>query len=115
MGARTVIAGRTRDGTFEAAGLVCKDAPKTATHIVLRGARLRLNGEDGRLFMKGRIASRIYLGDYFETDIETASGNVRIIVPSNAPPPAIGEACIVSALPGGISFISPASAKGSSA
>ena len=55
--------------------------------------------------MAGRIASRTYLGDYFETDIETQSGRVRVIVPSDAPPPAIGEECSVSALPGGVSFI----------
>ena len=107
MGARTVISGRTRDGVFEAQGLICNGAPENATDIVLRGARLGLNAKSGPLFMRGRVASRIYLGDYFETDVETPSGNVRLIIPSNAPPPAVGEECTVSALPGGISFICP--------
>jgi putative spermidine/putrescine transport system ATP-binding protein len=106
MGARTVISGRTRDGNFEAPGLICKGAPETATCIVLRGPRLCLNEAGGELFLTGRIVSRIYLGDCFETDIETPSGRVRIIVPSHAPPPAIGEECVVSNLPGGVSFIS---------
>jgi putative spermidine/putrescine transport system ATP-binding protein len=106
MGARTVIFGRTRDGNFEAPGLICKGAPETATCIVLRGTRLCLNEAGGQLFLTGRIASRIYLGDCFETDIETPSGRVRIIVPSHTPPPAVGEECIVSSLPGGVSFIS---------
>jgi ABC-type Fe3+/spermidine/putrescine transport system ATPase subunit len=106
MGARTVIAGHTRSGVFEAPGLSCKGAPETATRIVLRGPRLRLNAAGGELRVTGRIASRTYLGDYFETDIETPAGRVRIVVPSDAPPPAIGEECFVSALPGGVSFIS---------
>jgi ABC-type Fe3+/spermidine/putrescine transport system ATPase subunit len=105
MGARTVISGRTIGGVFEAPGLICKGAPKAATRIVLRGPRLRLNGSGGQLSVAGRIASRTYLGDYFETDIETQSGRVRVIIPSDAPPPAIGEECFVSALPGGVSFI----------
>ena len=106
MGARTVFSGRTQNGVFEAPGLTCKGAPETATRIVLRGPRLRLNGTGGPLSMGGRVTSRAYLGDYFEADIETESGHVRIIVPSTEPPPAIGEECLVSALPGGVTFIS---------
>jgi putative spermidine/putrescine transport system ATP-binding protein len=105
MGARTVIAGRTRNGIFEAPGLTFRGAPENATRIVLRGPRLRLDGTGGALFVAGRIASRIYLGDYFETDVETASGRIRLVVPSDSPPPAIGEQCVISALPGGVSFI----------
>ncbi|HEX3485575.1 MAG TPA: ABC transporter ATP-binding protein [Micropepsaceae bacterium] len=106
MGARTIIAGQTREGIFEAPGLICHGAPETATRIVLRGARLSLNNAGGPLFLSGTVASRIYLGDCFETDVETASGRIRIIVPSNTPPPAIGEACAISALAGGVSFMS---------
>ena len=106
MGARTVIAGRTRNGMFEAPGLIFKGAPDGVTSIVLRGPRLRLDGAGGQLFVAGRIASRVYLGDYFESDVETASGRIKVIVPSDSPPPAIGEPCVVSALPGGVSFIS---------
>ncbi len=106
LGARTVISGRTRDGVFEAPGLAYKGAPEFATNIVLRGPRLRLGNANGQLLMSGKIVTRVYLGDYFETDVEIPSGRVRVIVPSDAPPPAIGEHCFVSALPGGVSFIS---------
>jgi putative spermidine/putrescine transport system ATP-binding protein len=106
LGGRTVIAGHTRDGIFEAPGLECKGAPESATSIVLRGPRLRLGSGDGQLSLAGLIVTRVYLGDYFEADVETLSGRVRIIVPSNAPPPAVGERCSISALPGGVSFIS---------
>ncbi len=106
LGGRTVISGRTHNGIFEAPGLECKGAPETATSIVLRGPRLRIGSGDGLLTLSGSVVTRVYLGDYFETDIETLSGRVRIIVPSDAPPPAVGERCTVSALPGGVSFIS---------
>ena len=105
MGARTVISGQTRDGVFRAPGLICEGAPEAATRIVLRGPRLRLTGVAGPLAVSGRIATRAYLGDSFESDIETASGRVRIIVPSNEPPPAVGEECVVCALPGGVTFL----------
>ena len=105
MGARTVIAGCTRSGIFEAPGLTCHGAPDGATRIVLRGPRLRFNGAGGQLALSGRVASRTYLGDYFEADVETQSGRVRIIVPSDTLPPGIGEECSISALPGGVSFI----------
>jgi putative spermidine/putrescine transport system ATP-binding protein len=105
IGARTVIAGRTSQGVFEAPGLAFAGAPEDATRIVLRGPRLRLTASDGPLRIHGHVASRAYLGDYYETDVETASGRVRVVAPSDAPPPAVGEACEVSALPGGVSFI----------
>jgi putative spermidine/putrescine transport system ATP-binding protein len=105
-GARTVISGRTRDGVFEAPGLSYKGAPENATTIVLRGPRLRFGDGGGQLSMAGTIVARVFVGDYFETDVETQSGRVRIIVPSDAPPPAIGESCSVTALRGGVSFIS---------
>jgi putative spermidine/putrescine transport system ATP-binding protein len=106
LGSRTVISGRTRDGVFEAPGLAYKGAPESATNIVLRGPRLRLGDSNGPLSMTGQIVTRVYLGDYFETDVEIPSGRVRVIVPSDAPPPAVGEHCAVSALPGAVSFIS---------
>jgi len=106
LGARTVISGSTRDGVFEAPGLAYRGAPESATSIVLRGPRLRLGSADGQLLMNGKILTRVYLGDYFEADVEIPSGRVRVIVPSDAPPPAVGEHCFVSALPGGVSFIS---------
>lgn len=106
LGARTVIAGRTRDGIFEAPGLAYRGAPDTAANIVLRGPRLRFDLPGGPLSMAGTVVTRVYLGDYFETDVEIAAGRVRMIVPSDAPPPAVGEHCTVSALPGGVSFIS---------
>ena len=110
MGARTIISGRTRNGIFEAPGLICRDAPPAADRIVLRGARLRLNGAGGQLVVAGRVSSRIYLGDYYETDVETGAGRIRVIVPSNTAPPLVGEQCVISALPGGVSFMCTPSA-----
>ena len=54
IGGRTVIAGRTQGGVFEAPGLTCAGAPEDATAIVLRGPRLSLNG--GGLFHNSRSA-----------------------------------------------------------
>jgi putative spermidine/putrescine transport system ATP-binding protein len=106
IGARTVIAGATQSGVFLAPGVRFTGAPEGTTKIVLRSARLRLNGDVGALHVTGRIAGHTYVGDYFETDIETPSGRLRIVIPSNSAPPAIGEACQISAMDGGVSFIS---------
>jgi putative spermidine/putrescine transport system ATP-binding protein len=105
IGGRTVIVGRTLNGIFEAPGLRCAGAPDGATSIVLRGPRLRANGSGGRLSILGTVASRTYLGDAFEADVESASGRIRIVVPSDAGFPAVGEKCVLSDLPGAVSFI----------
>lgn len=108
MGARTVISGVTRNGVFEAPGLMCVGAPNDATSIVLRGARIRFQeGGDGDLRFQGRVAACTYLGDHFEADVETLSGRVRILIPSDAPPPQVGREYHMSALPGGVTFLSP--------
>jgi ABC-type Fe3+/spermidine/putrescine transport system ATPase subunit len=108
MGVRTVISGSTRNGVFESPGLACTGAPDAATSIVLRATRLTLGGNGGDLSLAGRVTTRVYLGDFFEVDVETLSGRVRVIVRSDTPPPPVGDACAISALPGGISFISRA-------
>lgn len=105
MGARTVIAGVTRGENFEAPGLICGNAPSGATQIVLKAWRLRLNETGGPLLLVGRVTTRIYVGDHFETEVDTPSGFVRVIVPAHAPPPPVGAECVVSAWPDGISFI----------
>ena len=105
LGGRTVIGGAVRGGVFHAPGLECQGAPAGARSIVLRGPRLRL-GEGGPLAMSGAVAASTYLGDCFETDVDTASGRVRLVIPSDAPPPPVGAVCQVMALPGGVSFIS---------
>jgi ABC-type Fe3+/spermidine/putrescine transport system ATPase subunit len=106
IGARTVIAGKTRNGVFEAPGLRYAGAPEGATSIVLRGSRLKMNGSGGQLAIQGRVVGHTYVGDFFETEIETLSGQLRVLTPSNARPPAINEDCVVSALGEGVSFIS---------
>ena len=105
IGGRTVIAGQTRGGVFEAPGLSCAGAPDGARAIVLRGPRLRLDGEAGPLSVDGKVAARTYLGDYFETDVETLSGRIRLVTPSVTPPPPVGGACRISAGVDGFSFI----------
>ena len=106
IGGRTVISGEVREGVFEAPGLFFTGAPVGAKAIVLRGPRLRFGPPQGALLLQGRIASRAFLGDDFEVDVETPCGRVRVVVPSDQPPPPVGEPCRVSALPGAVSFIS---------
>jgi len=105
LGARTVIEGRASGGEFRAPGLACAGAPEGATRIILRAARLRLDAESGPLRLDGRVASVTFVGDAFETDVDTEAGRVRILVPSLTPPPPVGAACRISAMPGGASFI----------
>jgi putative spermidine/putrescine transport system ATP-binding protein len=107
LGARTVIAGRSRGSVFEAAGLSCAEAPVYATAIILRAARLRLSeAPSGPLQLGGVVASAIYLGDDYEVEVETPAGLVRVLTPSDAPPPPMGTACHITALAGGCSFLS---------
>ncbi len=107
LGARTVIPGKTSGDMFEAEGLSCSGAPPGATAIVLRAARLRLvqGAVQGPLQLSGTVTSTAYLGDVFESDLETPAGAVRILTPSETPPPSPGQQCAVVPLPGGVSFI----------
>ena len=107
LGARTVVAGHSNNGVFEAAGLGCTDAPAGAKAIILRAARLRLSeAPAGPLKLGGVVASAIYLGDLYEVEVETPAGRVRVLTPSDTPPPPMGTACHITALAGGCSFLS---------
>jgi putative spermidine/putrescine transport system ATP-binding protein len=107
LGARTVIAGRSRDSVFEAEGLSCAEAPADARAIILRAARLRISAmPQGPLRLGGVVTSAIYLGDDYEVEVDTPAGSVRVLSPSDTPPPAIGSACHITALAGGCSFLS---------
>jgi putative spermidine/putrescine transport system ATP-binding protein len=107
LGARTVLAGHSNNGVFEAPGLGCADAPAGAKAIILRAARLRLSeAPAGPLKLGGVVASAIYLGDLYEVEVETPAGLVRVLTPSDTPPPPIGTACHIRALAGGCSFLS---------
>ncbi len=82
LGARTVIPGSTRDGVFEAPGLAHTEVRPSLQPIsfcVVRASRAPGIAE-GQLVMSGKIVTRVYLGDYFETDVEIPSGRVRVIV-----------------------------------
>ena len=105
LGARTVIDGKSANGVFAAPGLTCAGAPDGATQLVLRAARLRLSDDAGPLAVSGTLMSSAYLGDTYEVDVESAAGRIRLIVPSDLPPPPVGTACRVQAQPGGITFI----------
>jgi putative spermidine/putrescine transport system ATP-binding protein len=105
LGARTVIAGTVADGAFLAPGLVCRDAPAGATRLVLRAARLRYSTEPGPLRLSGTVTATAFLGDTYESDVATAAGPIRVIVPSETPPPPVGASAPIQALPGGVSFI----------
>ncbi|MBU2959315.1 ABC transporter ATP-binding protein [Citreicella sp. C3M06] len=106
LGARTVVKGTVKNGVFTAPGLSCQGAPEGATSIVLRAARLRLSGAPGGpLAVLGELKSVAYLGETFETEIETLSGMIRVITPSDLTPPPVGTTCSITALPGATTFI----------
>ena len=72
LGARTVIAGRSRDSVFEAEGLSCAEAPADAKAIILRAARLWISATPhGPLRLDGVVTSAIYLADDYEVEVDT--------------------------------------------
>ena len=106
LGARTVIAGSTKNGLFHAPGLTCELAPNGVGRLVLRASRLRLSDKpQGPLRVSGTIASVAYLGESFEVDLASEAGIIRLILPSDIPPPPVGAPGSVIALPGGATFI----------
>ncbi|WEX09650.1 ABC transporter ATP-binding protein [Chelativorans sp. AA-79] len=105
LGSRTVIEGVSRDGVFHAPGLTCAGAPEGADRLVLRAARLRVSDEPGPLSLTGTLVSTGYLGDVYEADIESAAGTIRLLLPSDLPPPPVGTACRIQSLSGGTTFI----------
>lgn len=109
LGARTVIDGRVEGGVFHAAGLRCTGAPDGAGQMVLRASRLRLAPGDeppgGPLSLAGTIVSTSYLGETFEVDVRSACGTIRLVVPSDTPPPPVGQTCTLRPLDGAITFI----------
>jgi putative spermidine/putrescine transport system ATP-binding protein len=106
LGNRTVIEGRSEGGRFIAQGLVCDGAPDDARKLVLRAARLRLDAmPEGPLQVAGRVTATAFIGDAYETDVETPAGRIRVLVPAETPPPAAGAPCHIHALPGSTSFI----------
>jgi putative spermidine/putrescine transport system ATP-binding protein len=106
LGARTVVPGAVNAGVFSAPGLTCQGAPEGAASIVLRAARLRLaDAPTGPLTLTGTLKTIAYLGETFETEIETPSGTVRVITPSDLIPPPVGAICSITALPGATTFI----------
>jgi putative spermidine/putrescine transport system ATP-binding protein len=106
IGARTVIPGSTANGSFHAPGLIFTGAPEGATAIVLRASRLRFGGS-GPLRIQGRVVSRTYLGDRFEVSVESGSSSIKILTPSECPPPELGAECMISAASDAVSFILP--------
>jgi putative spermidine/putrescine transport system ATP-binding protein len=104
IGARTVVSGVTRNGKFEAPGMSFVGAPAGATAIILRAPRLRFGGM-GSLCIRGRIATRVYLGDLFEVEIEAGGHRIKMLVPSENPPPELGTECVISAASDAVSFL----------
>ena len=106
LGARTVLEGDVENGVFRTGGATCSGAPQGARQMVLRASRLRLSEHpNGPLCLSGTIRSVNYLGETFEIDLVSASGPVRLIIPSDLQPPAIGANAAVEALPGAVTFI----------
>jgi putative spermidine/putrescine transport system ATP-binding protein len=101
-----VVSGTVEREVFTAPGLICQGAPKNATRLILRAARLRLAAApEGPLSLAGEIKTVAYLGETFETNIQTTAGLIRVICPSDLPPPPVGATCSINALPGATTFI----------
>ncbi|MCI5076114.1 ABC transporter ATP-binding protein [Oricola sp.] len=106
LGARTVLSGDVEGGVFQSKGVSCSGAPDSATLMVLRASRLRpSDNPSGPLSLSGTISSVNYLGETFEIDLASASGPVRLIIPSDMPTPVVGAVTRVEALPGAVTFI----------
>ncbi|MAZ16602.1 MAG: Fe3+/spermidine/putrescine ABC transporter ATP-binding protein [Ahrensia sp.] len=106
LGARTVVSGEVENGVFQSKGAACSGAPDGATQMVLRASRLRLSDDpQGPLSLSGTITSVNYLGETFEVDLSSASGPVRLIIPSDLPRPVVGAITSVDALGGAVTFI----------
>lgn len=106
IGARTVIPGSVRGGVFTAPGLSCSGAPDGATAIVLRAPRLSFGGS-GVLQIHGQVLTRTYLGDHYEVEVEAGGARLKLITPSDLPPPTEGDNCVIHAPEGAVSFIVP--------
>ena len=105
LGHRTVIDGKVENGVFSASGITCAGAPEKATKLVLRASRLRFGEGNSPLSVSGTLVNAAYLGETYEADIQAACGMIRLVVPSDTPPPPVGTACQVTAEPGGTTFI----------
>ncbi|WP_323772013.1 ABC transporter ATP-binding protein [Antarctobacter sp.] len=106
LGARTVLNGSVEDGVFHSKGVRCEGAPDGATKMVLRASRLRLgDSPNGPLSLAGTVTSVNYLGETFEIDLASASGPVRLTIPSDLSAPPAGATASVEALPGAVTFI----------
>ncbi len=104
LGARTVIE-EDRERPVHRAGAYLRGAPVGATRLVLRASRLRLSDEPGPLHVSGTLVNSAFLGDTYEADIQSACGTIRLIVPSDMPPPPLGTPCSIQTQPGGATFI----------
>ena len=77
----------------DATGSPAEGAPERASALVLRAARLRFveAASRSRSTCPAPSSQSAYLGDIFESDVETASGRVRVLTPSETPPPPVGH------------------------
>ncbi|TYC53658.1 ABC transporter ATP-binding protein [Rhodobacterales bacterium] len=106
LGARTVLPGSVEKGVFRSKGVTCSGASEGASQMVLRASRLRLCDEArGQLRLSGTVNAVNYFGETYEVDLVSASGPVRLIIPSDLPAPVVGATAGVEALPGAITFI----------
>jgi len=105
LGARTVLPGRAKDGSFVAGALrvpLAEADPHEPTHAVLRASRLLLLKADAvdraAVQTRVKVLSRSFTGDRCQFEVEAETGElIRVIRPSEERLPAPGEAALLAA------------------
>jgi putative spermidine/putrescine transport system ATP-binding protein len=110
LGERNVLAGRAEAGAFHADGLpAVPGAPRGATHLVLRAARLSLGAAaDAVVRLSGTVSDAAFLDDILSYEVTAGPIRLSVLRPSTEPFLAIGTAVTVSAPPDALSWITEA-------
>jgi putative spermidine/putrescine transport system ATP-binding protein len=110
LGERNVLPGRAEAGAFHADGLpAVPGAPRGATHLVLRAARLSLGAApDAVVRLSGTVSDAAFLDDILSYEVTAGPIRLSVLRPSTEPFLAIGAAVSVSAPPDALSWITEA-------
>ena len=122
LGARAILPGspqETANGVrFKTTGGIdCRmgdDDPTTATHLVLRSARLRVSGtgapQDAWLSVAASVTASVYLGDMTQLDLRVGDHDLRVLLPTDQETPPVGAAVTLWADRPAVAYLSDATA-----
>ncbi len=107
LGERNVLAGRAEAGAFHADGLPpIAAAPRDATHLVLRAARLSFGTvPDAAFRLGGTVSDAAFLDDILSYEVTAGPLRLSVLRPSTEPFLPIGAAVTVSAPADALSWI----------